>query len=101
MLEHLRAIEIYGGTVHRSLPGVAHFVARIPVGGEPSTALAWIEICPGVDGVVVTRQIAGTLSWRSAGFVDGRDDGAIVTYTRSEAGIDWRVLLVGTGHLWG
>lgn len=99
VLEHLRAIEIYGGTIPRGLPGVAHFLARIPVRGEPSTALGWIEICPGVDGVVLTRQIAGTLGWESTGFVDGRDDGAMLTYTRTAAGIDWRVLLLRTDHL--
>ncbi len=101
VLEHFRASEIYGGTIHRGQPGVAHFLARIPVGGEPSTALGWIEICPGVDGVVVARQIAGTLGWESTGFVDGRDDGAMLTYMRTAAGIDWRVLLVRTDHLWG
>lgn len=102
VLDHFRAIEIYGGTVHERVRGVVHFVARIPIDRAGNTALAWIEICPGVDGALVTRQIAGTAGWQSAGFVEGREDGAILAYSRTDSGMDWRILLVNVGgHLWG
>jgi hypothetical protein len=99
VLEHFRAIEIYGGAVNPELPGIANFVLRVPIGGgEHESALAWLDISPGVDGILVPRQLAGTVGWASAGFVEGREDAAILTYTRTEAGIDWRILPLATSY---
>jgi hypothetical protein len=47
LLDHFRAMQIYGGAVHPGTPGAAHFVARIPIGGEDPSALAWIKMYPG------------------------------------------------------
>jgi hypothetical protein len=93
VLDHFRAIEINGGTMNPKQPGVAHFVLRIPVaGGEDRSALAWLDIMPGVDGIMIPRQLAGTEGWSSAGFIDTGADPEIVTYTRTASGIDWRTL---------
>lgn len=79
-------------------PGAAHFVARIPIGGDDPSALTWIMMLPGVDGILVARQLAGTIGWKSAGFVEGRTNAALSTYRPTEAGIEWRVLPIDTGY---
>jgi hypothetical protein len=99
VLERFRAIEIYGGAGNPALLGAANFVVRVPItGGEGTSALAWLEIYPGVDGILVPRQLAGTIGWESAGFIEDREGSAIVTFKRTETGIDWRILPLGTTY---
>lgn len=101
VLEYFRAKEIYGtGAVNPELVGIANFVVRVPVGGneEDRSALAWLDISPGVDGILVPRQLAGTEGWESAGFIAGREFPAILAYRRTEGGVDWRVLPLETSY---
>lgn len=100
LLDHFRGIQIYGAAVHPEAPGAAQFVARIPIGGDEPSALCWIEMYGGVDGILVARQLAGTIGWDSAGFLEGRTNAAITTYRRTEAGIEWRVLPIDSGAVW-
>ncbi len=100
LLDHFRAMQIYGGTIHPDTPGAAHFVVRIPIGGDEPSALAWIKMNAGVDGILIPRQLAGTAGWESAGFVEGRARSAISAYRRTETGIEWRVLPIDSGYVW-
>lgn len=100
VLEYFRAKDIYGnGAVNPELPGIANFVVRVPVGGsDDRSALAWLDISPGVDGILVPRQLAGTEGWASAGFIEGRDFPAILAYRQTDSGIDWKVLPLETSY---
>ncbi|PRP96027.1 hypothetical protein [Enhygromyxa salina] len=102
-LEYFRGMEIYGAAVDPERPGIANFVVRIPIGGDKGrSALGWLDICPGVDGILIPRQLAGTEGWASAGFIEGREGRpAILTYARTETGIDWRVLPLSTSYYVG
>jgi hypothetical protein len=100
LLDHFRTFEIYGGATHHELRGTAHFVTRIPITGEDESALAWLKMCPGHNGVLEIRQLAGTIGWQSAGFIEGRDDAAIAAYRQTEAGLEWKILRIDTGYVW-
>ena len=86
--------------MHHDLRGTAHFVARIPITGEGESALAWLKMSPGFNGVLVISQLAGTGGWHSAGFIEGRDDAAIAAYRQTDVGLEWKVLRIDTGYVW-
>lgn len=94
-----RVTTIYGGQVDPASPGAAHFIVELPLPGETErTALGWLELNPGADGIMVPRQLGETEGWKSAGFVEGADGLQIVTYRQAEGGMQWRVLLAAPGY---
>ena len=83
VVPELRATSIVGGEAR---DGVARFVIGVPLDAEAErSALALLELKPGAEGEVVTRQIVDT-SERSAAPMAG----GVLVYGQTKTGIAWR-----------
>ncbi|PRQ05714.1 hypothetical protein [Enhygromyxa salina] len=86
-LDEVRISGVSGG---RGKPGAGLFVVDVP-GADPEapSALALLEVSATASSA---RELAGSAGWSSAGFIEGQDQAAVVSYEPSATGIVWREL---------
>ncbi|KIG12966.1 hypothetical protein DB30_00850 [Enhygromyxa salina] len=71
-------------------PGAGLFVVEVPgPDAESLSALALLEVSTTASSA---RELQGSVGWSSAGFVEGAEHAAVLTYAPNDIGIVWREL---------